>query len=80
MGGTVYSFGVWRAAGQALSAARRLRSPLVLGFACAALCPLATFIFINVNGFSGVLMWICLGCVAALSRHSQNATARTIYK
>ena len=73
VGGTVYIFGLLLAAGQALAAARRLQSPLILGFACAALCPLATFVFINVNGFSGVLIWICLGCVTALSRRPRTA-------
>ena len=70
VGGSVYILGLVFAAGQALAAARRHPSPLVLAFACAALCPLATFPFVNVIGFSGTLMWICLGCAVVLGGHT----------
>lgn len=70
VGGSVYILGLVFAAGQALAAARRHPSPLVLAFACAALCPLATFPFVNVIGFNGTLMWICLGCAAVLGGHT----------
>lgn len=67
VGGSVYILGLLFAAGQALVAARRHPSPLVLAFACAALCPLGMFPLVNVIGFSGTMMWICLGCAVALS-------------
>ena len=70
VGGSVFMLGLAFAAGQALAAARRHQSPLVLAFACAAICPLGTFPFVNVVGFSGTMMWICLGCVAVLSGHT----------
>lgn len=67
VGGSAYILGLAFAAGQALTAARRHRSRLVLAFACAAICPLGMFPFVNVIGFSGSMMWICLGCVVVLS-------------
>ena len=66
-GGSAYIMGLLFAAGQALAAARRHPSPLVLAFACAAICPLAIFPFINVINFSGTVMWLCFGCAIALS-------------
>ena len=64
-GGSAYIMGLLLSAGQAL-ATRRHPSPLVLAFACAAICPLAIFPFINVINFSGTVMWLCFGCAAAL--------------
>ena len=66
VGGSAYMVGLLLAAVQSLAAARRHRSPLVLAFACAALCPLGTFPFINVINFDGVVMWICFGFTAVL--------------
>jgi hypothetical protein len=52
--------------GFVLTIGRRHGSPVASAMAAAAICPLATFPFVNVIQFAGVVLWICLGYALAV--------------
>ncbi len=63
--GTLYILGLGAALLRGLRIARRVDSASGSAMAAASLCALATFPFLNVLGFSGVVMWCCLGFALA---------------
>jgi hypothetical protein len=64
--GPLYMFAMLLLQGHALTIGRRHRSPVASAMAAAAICPLATFPFVNVIQFAGVVLWICLGYALAV--------------
>jgi hypothetical protein len=64
--GALYIFALLLLQCHVLPVGRRRDAPLATAMAAAALCPLGTFPFINVLGFSAVVMWTCLGYALAV--------------
>jgi hypothetical protein len=64
--GPLYILGIGLLQCRALAIGRRRDAPIASVMAAAAICPLGTFPFLNVLGFAGVVLWICLGYVLAV--------------
>ncbi len=64
--GALYIFALLLLQCRVLPVGRRRDAPVATAMAAAALCPLGTFPFINVLGFSAVVMWLCLGYALAV--------------
>lgn len=64
--GTLYIFAILLLQCRVLPVGRRRSTPVASAMAAAAICPLGTFPFINILGFSAVLLWICLGYALAV--------------
>lgn len=64
--GTLYIFTMLLLAVRSFGTGRRCGSAVGATMAAAAICPLGTFLFVNVIGFSAVCLWLCMGYVLAL--------------
>ena len=63
--GTIYLLGLVVALAQAFFVAVRVRTPVVLACMAAALCNAPEFVLVNIYGFAGSTIWICVGLVVA---------------
>jgi hypothetical protein len=63
--GSIYMIGMLAALGNALFVAARLRSPPVIAFAATVLCTMSEIAFTNIDGFSGVVLWLPAGFAMA---------------
>ena len=64
--GPLYMLGMGLLQLRVLPVGRRRNSPVASAMAAAAICPLATFPFLNVIQFEGVILWVCLGYALAV--------------
>jgi len=74
--GALYIFALLLLQCRVLPVGRRRDAPVATAMAAAALCPLGTFPFINVLGFSAVAMWMCLGYALAVEIRATTPAAR----
>jgi hypothetical protein len=90
--GPLYILGMGLLQYRALGIGRARNSPVAAAMAATAIVPLAMFPFINILGFSAVVLWMCLGYALAVdiratmgalpmlrdNRHSAAARARLL--
>ena len=65
VGGTVYLLGMLATLIQAFAVAVRNRSSVVISLLAVMICCAAQFVFVNVYGFAGSILWCCVGLIFA---------------